>query len=673
MNIVLAGAPFERRKSLRDRLTDHGYKVTIFGDVSEVVQQFIGIKPAIVVLSGCEGIGVFRAIRAMAGGERSYLIAVGGMAGVDGLRDGEVDDEVRDGGDDEEIFRRLMRAGRVVQRRRENEARVRILSHLVEDCPFPVMQVDAAGMILYANAAGLSVLGAWGCGLGGRAPGSLGLLVQQVSMAGRRGEGEVEAGGRMLHVVLTPMSDPALISVCGQDITDRRHVERELTDLKSRAVERYLHDQLTGLPNRALLNDRLAVSVSHARRSATRVAVVILDLDEFNHVNEVLGHQQGDQALILVARCVQDALRTTDSVGRWSGDQLVVVLEGIEDREAVGAVCGRLADSLRQKFEESHFAAPLTLSMGGAIFPDDGDSEHLVLQRADQALSEAKAAGRNCWRLYHGDGGADAPLNSVHILHRLNVALRQRGIGVHFQPIVDAAEGGVVGFEALARWNDPELGWVSPDRFIALAETRGLIVELGWQVISQALDQKAGWDAAGYSVAVSINLSKRQILVPTFAGELVKLVEERRLVPGDVVLEVTERQSLLNDPACRQGLESLAAAGFRLSLDDFGSGHSSFDMVAELPFHELKIAMGLGRKAAAPKGRRIVQAILEMCQTLGLKSVVEGVEDSALAGALREIGADKLQGYFYSRPLPPEAVIPFLRTSTVGVPKSPPI
>jgi EAL domain-containing protein (putative c-di-GMP-specific phosphodiesterase class I) len=304
--------------------------------------------------------------------------------------------------------------------------------------------------------------------------------------------------------------------------------------------------------------------------------------------------------------------------------------------------------------------APVSLSLGSAIFPDDARDPTLLMQQADHALYLAKADGRNCWREFKGFPDGHDAKGQADLFMRLTAAVADGRITTFYQPIVDSNTQQVVGAEALARWQDEHCGWVSPDVFIPLAEEKGLIFKLGHLVLEQALDQLQLWRQRGLELTVSVNLSKRQLVDAEFHCSLVHLVRQRDLKPEWVFLEVTERQSVLGQALGRQRLEELAASGFRLSIDDFGSGYSSFDLVGETSFSELKIHLGLVRRSDTPRGRRILQAIVEMGRTLGLRVVAEGVEDAMTQAMLTALGAHKLQGYLFSRPLQAGAFLSFV-------------
>ncbi|MGE4181704.1 MAG: putative bifunctional diguanylate cyclase/phosphodiesterase [Limisphaerales bacterium] len=455
-----------------------------------------------------------------------------------------------------------------------------------------------------------------------------------------------------------------------EDLMARIEVARRVLDRRRDGTGSWPHgnaqplrDPLTGLPTRSLLSERMGQAIHQARLTGTSVAMVKVNLDNCAEINDAYGHHIGDQLLQLVGEALRDTVRTGDTVLRDAGDGFILVLQGIGNRETAGTTCSRFIRAAQQAGDDADLGVQFTLSLGLALFPDDADSERTLVERADHALVEAKNSGRNCWRDYQAAVGANPLIGTDRLLPRLMAALQARQLHAQYQPIIASASGAVDGFEALVRWQDPELGWIPPDRFIPIAESRGLISEVGRQMADMVFRQLAVWRDAGHPVTVSLNISKHQLWEPRFADEMRELANDHRLNPAWIILEATERQSLVHDPVCREALEGLAAAGFRLSIDDFGTGHSTFDMVTELPFHELKINMTLSQKVRTPKGRHVVRAILEMCENLGLESVAEGIEDAELGDALRAACASKLQGYHFSPPLRAEATLEFHKRS----------
>ena len=296
-------------------------------------------------------------------------------------------------------------------------------------------------------------------------------------------------------------------------------------------------------------------------------------------------------------------------------------------------------------------------SLGSAMFPTDTSEATVLIHQADHALYLAKADGRDCWREFKGFPGNHDARNKADLFLRFSTAVAEDRIVAYYQPIVDAATQRIVGAESLARWHDDHHGWVPADVFIPLAEEKGLVLQMGYHLLAQGLNQLGLWRQRGHELTLSYNLSKRQILDPDFFTSFREMVAERELSTRWVSLEVTERQSILGQPLCCERLKEMAAAGFRLSIDDFGSGHSSFDLVGEMPFHELKIHIGLVRRSTTPRGRRIVQAIVEMARTLDLQVVAEGVEDPFMHTLLTRVGVQKLQGYLFGKALPADAFL----------------
>ena len=346
---------------------------------------------------------------------------------------------------------------------------------------------------------------------------------------------------------------------------------------------------------------------------------------------------------------LRDRLKAKDCVCRWGGDELVLLITDLPDRKRMGPICERLLDAVKRGVTESDLPTTVTLSMGFAIYPEDAKGGEGLLQKADQALYEAKADGRDCWREFKGES---QELRGVqNVFQHLTVALQEKRLTAHFQPLWDVVNGAVAGVEALARWPDPERGFIPPDQFIPVAEAKGLIVPLSRQVLRISLETMKAWRDRGFDLTLSVNLSKRQLVETQFLSDLRAQVDELKLPHQRIIFEVTERQSILGHALGRQRLEEMAGDGFRLSLDDFGSGYSSFDLVGELPFHELKIYSGLIQRMNQPRGRGIVQAVVEMGHTLGLTVVAEGVESEEEVHTLRKLGVHKIQGYFYSKPL----------------------
>jgi diguanylate cyclase (GGDEF)-like protein/PAS domain S-box-containing protein len=436
-----------------------------------------------------------------------------------------------------------------------------------------------------------------------------------------------------------------------RDITQSYLQERRITHMA-------LHDALTGLPNRVLLEDRLKVAMRQVERSQHKVALGFIDLDHFKHVNDSLGHKMGDKLLIALSLRLRQHLRSGDTLARWGGDEFVVLLPDMEHLEAIREVSEklRMATEAPLQVEENEFN--LTFSAGFAVYPDDAETGDLLLAHADRAMFYAKSQGRNNLQLFADMSRKGLGKKEIYIQQRLASAIRERRITNHYQPLVRASDGSVSGIETLARWFEPDLGWISPATFIPMAENLGLIRELGEQVWHRALLDMPRWREHGFGL--SVNLSKRQLFMPFFTEKLLEDIAAHALEPGRVTLEITESLALLDVEYAAERLKELRAAGFRLAIDDFGTGYSSLSQLHELPVHELKIDIAFIRRIQNAQGARLIQTIVGMADSLGLDTVAEGVEDAAVAARLRDIGVDVLQGWHLGRPMPAEALTDWL-------------
>ncbi len=456
---------------------------------------------------------------------------------------------------------------------------------------------------------------------------------------------------RWLEVRLTRATDGDRLRGVLRDITQSYLQERRITHMA-------LHDALTGLPNRALLEDRLKVAMRLAGRSGHKVALGFIDLDHFKNVNDSLGHKVGDALLVALAQRLRHHLRSGDTLARWGGDEFVVLLPDLPGVEAAREVAAKLREAVEAPLRVEDTEFNLTFSAGFVLYPDDANNGDVLLAQADRAMFYAKAQGRNTLQFFADMSQKGLGKKEVYIQQRLVAAIRERRITNHYQPLVDAGSRRVVGVETLARWHEPDMGWISPATFIPMAENLGLIRELGEQVWRQALEDAAQWHARG--IGLSVNISKRQVFMPFFTEKLLEDVAAHGLAPGEVTLEITESLALMDVEYSADRLKELHEAGFRLSIDDFGTGYSSLSQLHELPVHELKIDIAFVRRIGTPQGARLIQTIVGMAAGLGLDTVAEGVEDAEVADALTEMGVDVLQGWHCGRPMPAEEFLALL-------------
>ncbi len=435
-----------------------------------------------------------------------------------------------------------------------------------------------------------------------------------------------------------------------RDITKTYLQERHIAHMA-------LHDALTGLPNRVLLEDRVCKTIQLARRNQDRVAVCFIDLDHFKNINDAYGHKAGDALLLSMAQALEKNLRDGDTVARWGGDEFVALLPGIVNIEDARQVARKLQKVMPRSFAVAGQPINATFSMGIAMFPDDGDSVESLLAHADRAMFYAKSQGRNNFQLFSEMSAKGLGKKELYIQAKLADAIQGGQIEVWFQPQVRTerdAEGRhrLVGIEALARWHDKDLGWISPATFIPMAESLGLIADLGQRVTTLALAQFQRWHARRPELHLSLNISKRQLFAPEFVSGLIHEVSRHDLPTSAIVLEITESVALLEVEFAEERLRQLVDAGFILSIDDFGTGYASLSQLHELPVQELKIDISFVQRVHTPDGLRILQAIVQLGRALGLRTVAEGVEDAQTATTLRELEVDTLQGYHFGRPVP---------------------
>ncbi len=415
-----------------------------------------------------------------------------------------------------------------------------------------------------------------------------------------------------------------------------------------------LHDALTDLPNRVLLEDRIKVALRMARRSQNTVGICFIDLDHFKNVNDNLGHKAGDRLLVAFAQRVRGLMRSGDTLARWGGDEFVLLLPELASATDVREVLDKITEAFRDpvKQEDTEFA--ITFSIGVALFPNDADDVETLLSQADRALFYAKAQGRNQACLFGEIAAKGSGRKELYLQQKLADAVRNERIEAWYQPLIDARSGRCVGAEVLARWYDAEHGWISPATFIPMAESLGVIRDLGRQIWLQALAAGQAWRAQGYPLRLAVNISKRQLFSPYIAEQLLGQLALHGMTPADVVLEITESVALLDAANTAEHLFALDRLGFRIAVDDFGTGYSSLSQLHELPADELKIDISFVRRIHEPAGLSMVQAIIQLAGALNLDTVAEGVEDAATAARLIELGVDCLQGYHYAPPLPRE-------------------
>jgi len=439
-----------------------------------------------------------------------------------------------------------------------------------------------------------------------------------------------------------------------RDITDRKAVEAELS-------HQLYHDALTGLPNRALLMDRLAVGISQSQRKRSMLGLMVVELDRFHAVSSGLGHSVADAVLRKVAERLGQCLRGGDTVARLAGGEFALVLSDVARLQDAALVARKVLDALASPIQVEGGKVLLTASVGVAIFPEDGADGERLLQAAEAAMMQAKAAGPNNLRIYSAALGLRTAQNLV-LQQNLHRALERDEFVLHYQPRADLTSGRVTGFEALLRWNRPGKGMVAPADFIPLLEECGLIVPVGEWVIRSACAQLRHWIDAGLrAVPVAVNVSARQFLHSDLAGSIERALREYDLPAPLFEVEVTESDSMRNADEAVATLARLRSEGIGVAIDDFGTGYSSLAYLKRFRVDALKLDRSFVRGLPQDAGDvSIARAVIGMAHGLGLRTVAEGVETPAQRAFLAGCGCHEMQGYLLSRPLPAEACAGFL-------------
>jgi diguanylate cyclase (GGDEF)-like protein/PAS domain S-box-containing protein len=434
------------------------------------------------------------------------------------------------------------------------------------------------------------------------------------------------------------------------DITDRKRAEERIQQLATR-------DALTGLPNRLLLNDRLALGISQAQRHGGSLALLFIDLDRFKYINDSLGHVIGDTFLKAVAERLSGIMRQGDTLARIGGDEFVVLLENIVAMEdAAGQVARTILDCFAQPFSVDGHTLSCSCSIGISVFPSDATDPQTLIRDADTAMYNVKEGGRGSYRYFSAEMNTRMQ-ERLQIEIGLRRAIAERQFELVYQPKVNIGSGSVVGLEALLRWRHPQWGVVAPGQFIAVAEDTGLIVEIGRWVLEEVCRQLREWRDRGVSpVPVAVNLSVRQF-TPALVGEISTAMVAHGVAPGQIEVEITESLFMQNAEEVRAILKGLSRLGARVTIDDFGTGYSSLGYIRHFSVDALKIDRAfMSDVGSSSQSLAIVRAVITMCRGLDIGVIAEGVETKEQLDILRELHCDEYQGYLFSRPATAEDI-----------------
>ncbi|QOT80297.1 putative bifunctional diguanylate cyclase/phosphodiesterase [Cupriavidus basilensis] len=426
-----------------------------------------------------------------------------------------------------------------------------------------------------------------------------------------------------------------------------------------------LHDNLTKLPNRVLLEDRLEQAIQGATREKSRFALMFMDLDGFKAVNDAYGHPIGDQLLVEVARRIGANVRSQDTIARLGGDEFVL-LAGVNEPADAATLAEKVLSAMREPFQVAGRELRVSTSIGIAMYPGDGELQHDLLTNADAAMYHAKALGRNTICFFEASMNANVH-EQLQLVQDMRMALERRELTLQYQPKLTAPNGPIVGVEALVRWMHPTRGLIAPDQFIPLAEKTGLIVPIGDWILDEACRQMRAWRNEGRPEwTMAVNLSALQFRHASLIATVRDTLARHGLEPCCLTLEVTESTAMRDADASLKILEQLHDMGVRISIDDFGTGYSSLLYLKRLPASELKIDRGFIRDLSRnTEDAAIVSAIVALGRTLNLNIVAEGVETATQQEFLTRLGCNSLQGFLLGRPMSAENLIESLSSDTL--------
>ena len=547
-----------------------------------------------------------------------------------------------------------------------------------------ILGLDVDGYVIFANPAAEAALGHAGGGI-------LKRHIDQLLLAGGEGDSDfcwlesplyaycsqgksyhdrnhyhAQSSGRIfpLEITATPMMSGrgelarfSGIVLVFRDISDRREAEKQLLHMAQ-------FDALTGLANRNLLSKTLVQSLLAAETSGHQLALLFLDIDRFKAVNDSFGHDQGDRLLQMIADRLRDCVRDTDFVARIGGDEFTILLEAGDARQASAIVAGKVIAAMSQAFHLGEHEVHAGASIGIVLYPERRTDAYDLLRCADMAMYRAKEMGRNNFQYFCAQIESEIS-ETVKLEARLRRAMEQHELFLVYQPQYDLRHDKICGFEALLRWSPRDMEAVSPLRFIPLAEDTGMIVEIGDWVLREACRQMLRWQTQGLCAmtqTISVNLSVRQLKEPDFVERLAHILAQEGLPATCLELEITESMLVEDPDAAVRILRQIRDIGVRLSIDDFGTGYSSMAYLSQLPVQVLKIDRAfIADLESNDKDAAITRGLIALAHSLSLRVIAEGVETQGVFEFLRAQGCDVLQGYWFSRPLPPEAMLEFLR------------
>jgi len=453
-------------------------------------------------------------------------------------------------------------------------------------------------------------------------------------------------------------------------LKDKRSYKEQLETLlqqRTAEVDRLAYyDTVTQLPNRSLFEDRLAQAVSIAKAEEQTLGVLFISFDQYKKVNDTLGHDRGDSVLREFGERLKSCLAETDTVARFGSDEFAVLQTGVHDANEIVETIGSLSKVLKFAFDVEGQELFATASVGVSLFPLDGEEPQTLLKNAGAALYKAKRQGGANYQFYTADMHSLA-VHRLAMETNLRRAIQNEELLIHYQPRVSVDSLSITAVEALVRWQHPQLGLISPSEFIPLAEDTGLIVPIGEWVLRNACLQAQRWQQAGFPpIQMAVNISGRQFQDRQLSTAIIKILDETNLAPELLELELTESSIMQNAELAAEVLQTLKNMGTKISIDDFGTGYSSLASLKRLPIDALKIDQSFVRDATTDSDdAALVMAIITLAHNLRLKVIAEGVETEEQLRFLQLLRCDEIQGFFFSKPLPPESLVALLDSPAV--------
>jgi len=445
------------------------------------------------------------------------------------------------------------------------------------------------------------------------------------------------------------------------EVEDKKRLANELLETNKKQWELAFFDNLTGLPNRRLLDDRMRKLIAHCVRNNEKFGVLFLDLDGFKNINDSLGHSVGDIFLQKIANKLQVISRHSDTVARSGGDEFILISENLKNNTELAKVAHKILSVVREPITINNIEIFSSVSIGMVVYPDDADTVHDLIMKADLAMYRAKYLGKNKYCFYSNELQEEADKNFT-IISDINKALQKKEIEVYYQPQIDLITNKIIGVEALARWKHHKLSYIDPEKFINIAESLGIINELDNYVLQTACNDYKAWsEALGYHIKMSLNISVSEIYNHDFINEVIKQIELFDITNFNVELELTESVLVKDINKVQDILQKLNRHSIRLAIDDFGTGYSTFKYLSIFPISTIKIDKSfINNFLHKEQSLFIIKAILNLSELFNIVVIAEGVETQEQLDKLKELGCRYCQGYYFSKPIPQEEFLQFL-------------